>query len=237
MKGAILSDADILHEIIAGNVIVDPFNMSNLGTCSYDVRLGEYYFEEQKPQRDRLVPRLVPDIFNPYDEEHVQKVWGSAPKMAQSISDVFFGRELNGVADNDSIILLSPGETILAHTEEFIGGRVNITTKMQARSSMGRSFIEVCKCAGMGDVGYFNRWTMEITNNSRYYTIPLVVGRRIAQIVFYYTGPIRNVDYAANGKYQQEVTLSDIIASWTPMMMLPKLYRDREIVEPSTVRR
>ncbi|MCX8513508.1 MAG: hypothetical protein ORN26_00305 [Candidatus Pacebacteria bacterium] len=43
---------------------------------------------------------------------------------------------------------MRPGETILAHTNEFIGGRNHITTMMKARSSMGRSFIEVCKCAG-----------------------------------------------------------------------------------------
>jgi dCTP deaminase-like len=50
---------------------------------------------------------------------------------------------------------------------------------------LGRNFIEVCKCAGWGDIGYTNRWTMEITNNSRHYSIPLVVGRRVAQIIFF----------------------------------------------------
>ena len=87
---------------------------------------------------------------------------------------------------------------------QYIGGRETVTTMMKARSSMGRNFIAVCKasadlffcnlffvsnhcyqCAGWGDIGYINRWTMEITNNSRYYSIPLVVGRRIAQIVFF----------------------------------------------------
>lgn len=53
----------------------------------------------------------------------------------------------------DLIIWVAPGETILGHTEEFIGGRHNVTTMMKARSSMGRNFIEVCKCAGWGDVG------------------------------------------------------------------------------------
>lgn len=64
---------------------------------------------------------------------------------------------------------------------------------MKARSSIGRNFIEVCKCAGWGDVGYINRWTMEITNNSSHYAIPLVVGRRIGQIIFFETGPILGV--------------------------------------------
>jgi len=51
-------------------------------------------------------------------------------------------------------------------------------------------------------VGYVNRWTMEITNNSRYYSIPLVVGRRIAQIVFFDTEGIEQQSYEASGKYQ-----------------------------------
>src|SRR5690348_8641441 len=48
-----------------------------------------------------------------------------------------------------------------------------------------KSLISVMQCAGWGDIGYVNRWTMEITNNSRHYSIPLVVGRRCAQIVFF----------------------------------------------------
>jgi dCTP deaminase len=148
--------------------------------------------------------------------------------------------KLDNIAPDDHIIFLGPGETILGHTNgqshcirtlctrpsssvcgwwlEFLGGRHTVTTMMKARSSLGRNFIEVCKCAGWGDIGYINRWTMEITStlhltraseraselpsdgrcvplltwcgalstdNSRYYSIPLVVGRRIAQIVFF----------------------------------------------------
>jgi dCTP deaminase len=94
---------------------------------------------------------------------------------------------LKGIKPSDELIWIFPGETILAHTQQFLGGRKNVTTMMKARSSMGRNFIEVCKCAGWGDVGYYNRWTMEITNNSLHYSIPLVVGRRVAQIVFFET--------------------------------------------------
>lgn len=43
---------------------------------------------------------------------------------------------------------------------------------------------------------------MEITNNSRYYSIPLVVGRRIAQIVFFDTEGIDQASYESSGKYQ-----------------------------------
>ncbi len=129
------------------------------------------------------------------------------------------------------IILLMPGETILAHTNEFIGGREAITTMMKARSSKGRSFIEVCKCAGWGDVGYVNRWTMEITNNSRTKILPLVVGRRISQIIFFYTGKTLQGSYTtgSDSKYCASENLEELQNSWHPLSMLPKLYKDREI--------
>src|SRR5206468_7803202 len=86
-----------------------------------------------------------------------------------------------------SIIAVRPGDTILAHTMEVVGGRNGYTTSMRARSSIGRSCMSVCKCAGVGDVGYIARWTMEITN--RYHaTIELPVGLRVAQILFYDVG-------------------------------------------------
>jgi dCTP deaminase len=125
--------------------------------------------------------------------------------------------------------MLRPGETILAHTNEFIGGRDSVTTMMKARSSLGRNFIEVCKCAGWGDVGYVNRWTMEITNNSKNYIIPLVVGRRIAQIIFFETGPILAKDYATTGKYASSTDIAELKKNWKPEMMIPQLWKDRDI--------
>jgi dCTP deaminase len=105
---------------------------------------------------------------------------------------------------------------------------------MKARSSLGRNFIEVCKCAGWGDVGYVNRWAMEITNNSRNYIIPLVVGRRIAQIVFFETGPILESDYSKGGKYQSTTDMKALKKMWEPEMILPRLYKDREAVASTT---
>lgn len=221
-----LSDKRILEEMEKGNIVISPFRKRNLSTSSYDVTLGEYYFTEQEP------PHYHPGVYNIWDKEHVDRVWGTVPKKAipakEAFRDIKF--KWKGIAPEDRVIVLSPGETILAHTNEFIGGKHTITTMMKARSSLGRNFIEVCKCAGWGDVGYVNRWTMEITNNSRHYTIPLVVGRRIAQIVFFETGPIAHVtaDYTKHGKYQTTTDLNELKKAWNPLSMVPKLYLDRE---------
>ncbi|MBX4200161.1 dCTP deaminase [Candidatus Parcubacteria bacterium] len=219
-----LSDRRILEEMKKGDIVIEPFHKENLATSSYDVTLGEYYFREQRPKH-------LYNIYNIYDKRHTDHVWGTTPHKAEKAKEVFQDTKFEyiGIKPDEKIILLEPGETVLAHTQEFIGGRNHITTMMKARSSLGRNFIEVCKCAGWGDVGYTNRWTMEITNNSSHYSIPLVVGRRIAQIIFFETGPILKTDYTKTGKYQSSQNIKEMKRDWNPLSMLPKLYTDRDI--------
>lgn len=231
----LLSNTAIRRHLQLGNIVIDPFVEENLGTVSYDVCLGPWYYRERCPA-GRGGSSSSPQhrrIYNFYDGAHVERVWGSAPSYAIPARD--FARQANitleGIAPDELVIPIDPGETILCHTEEFIGGRGGIiTTMMKARSSMGRNFIEICKCAGWGDVGYTNRWTMEVTNNSRWHTIPLVVGRRVAQIVFFEVEPIENhdLDYTRTGKYQSCVDIEELRQIWVPQQMLPKMHRDRE---------
>jgi dCTP deaminase len=219
-----LSDKQILEERKKGSIVIEPFKQDNLATSSYDVTLGEFYFREH-PLKDNN------NIYNIWNKENTDHVWGTVPSRAEKAGEVFkkYNFDWVGIKPNDKIILLKPGETILAHTNEFIGGKDHITTMMKARSSLGRNFIEVCKCAGWGDVGYTNRWTMEITNNSAHYSIPLVVGRRVAQIIFFETGPILKTDYAKSGKYQSSPNIKELKKNWKPTDMLPRLYKDRDI--------
>ena len=223
---SLLSRDAILKHREAGNIVIDQFIPENLGTVSYDVTLGQSYFREQ--QRSPLKT-----FYSPWSRDDVMEVWGK-PQNAMSAVEVFKMEGFkvpDGINDDDRIIVISPGETILAHTNEFIGGKDCVTTMMKARSSLGRNFIEVCKCAGWGDVGYINRWTMEITNNSTRYAIPLVVGRRIAQIAFFQVDQFSGKDYSVDGKYNTSLDIAKIKKDWLPHMMLPQMWRDREIKE------
>lgn len=194
----LLSDRNILDLLDEGSIVIDPFKRENLKTTSYDVTLGKYYYRETNQPNSFM--------YDPWNEQDVRGVWQ--------------------LCEADKMIMLRPHETILAHTEEFVGGRGHVTTMMKARSSIGRNFIEVCKCAGWGDVGYVNRWTMEITNNSNNYIIPLRVGARIAQIVFFLVDPPIGDTYEVSGKYQTSSSLEVLRASWRPDQMLPKLWKD-----------
>ena len=219
-----LSDKRILEHMKAGTIVIEPFTRANLATSSYDLTLGEWYFREQPPEGHKKV-------FNLYSKRDTESVWGTKPLRAQRADVALknFNFAFDGIRPDDRVIILEPGETILAHTNEFIGGRDSVTTMMKARSSLGRDFINVCKCAGWGDVGYVNRWTMEISNASQHYLIPLVVGRRIAQMVFFETGPILGKDYAASGKYAASTDLALLKKHWKPELMLPRLWSDRDI--------
>lgn len=188
-KRVLLSDKRILEERDHGNIVIEPFDERQLGTNSYDCRLGEWYFQ----------PTKYLDVIDFTDEQQALSFWGD-PIRARGT------------------LVVKPGTTILAHTQEVIGARNGITTTMHARSSIGRSGLSVCKCAGVGDVGYISRWTMEISNHTTC-SIVLPVGIRVCQIKFDLVGETLK-EY--QGKYGQG-------SEWTPYDMLPRLYRDWDV--------
>ena len=63
---------------------------------------------------------------------------------------------------------------------------------------------------------------------NQFKSIVLPVGERVAQMVFYDTGPVDSEYKNLSGKYQTATSdqLEDIIANWRPEMMLPRAYKD-----------
>lgn len=224
----ILSNKSIMHEMINKNVLIQPFNIQNLSVSSYDVTLGKMYYKMKTNQK-------TGGYCNIYDEDDIKKMWilTEAPFAKDILEYLNESITLKNVNPTDRIIWLNPHETILCHTNEAIGGRGNITTKMFARSSIGRSGIQVCACAGLGDVGFTSYWTMEVKNNNPQYRIPLIVGTRIAQIQFYRTDQLFSVkgysSYTDKGKYQSGDDVEKSLREWDYPMMLPRLYNDPEI--------
>lgn len=228
----LLSNKQIREALGEAMIYAHPFDDNNIGTNSYDVRLGRWFYREQPPV-------TTSPIYNIYDEKSVGRIWG-LPQQAETYQYIrstgHLPPNMANIHDDDLLIILKPGETILGHTQEFIGGRAGavsgITSKMHARSSIGRSMIGVCKCAGLGDAGFINRWTMEITSFSQHHYIPLVVGRRIAQIEFQHLTSMEG-NYAEHGKYQTELEPEAVMKAWRPEMMLPLLHLDRELDDSS----
>lgn len=221
---SVLSDEEIRRAVSKGQVVISPYNEERVKTSSYDVSLGEYYWTTRPPHPGSR-------LFNPHNPDHIKRLW-QGPYRAKTIREYlssndgeYCEEDFKGLLPDDPVIILAPGETILSHTEEFAGGRDKVTSMMKARSSWGRVFLSVCKDAGWGDVGYFNRWTMEIQNNLAYEWSVVPVRQPIAQLVFFRVNRSGGEQYSLNGAYQETADLDKLMKSWKPEMMLPKLAR------------
>jgi len=188
----LLSDKRIVEEMECGNIVIEPFDERHLGTNSYDCRLGEWYFAQEEEGMDL-------HLFG----EDMRASWGIRKRASKGE------------------IPVRPGETILAHTMEVIGGRNGYLVCLRTRSTVKRSGgLDVCGSAGLGDSGYIAKWTLEIHNQSKN-TIWLPVGGRICQFECYYIGETLK-HYAGNYGQEEE---------WTPECMLPSAKMDWAVLE------
>lgn len=214
----VLSSTDIIREKLRGKIIIEPYEERNLSNCSYDITLGKTYFNNCGSSFEGWL--------NPWRKGDTSEYWGK-PKEADEVVDEWEA-EKSGLPIGTKYILLKPRGSILGHSNEFIGGVENITTILHARSTIGRSEITICQCAGQGDVGFINRWTLEIRNQSDVHIV-LPIGIRIGQIMFFYsTKPVKPYE----GKYQKSKNLRELMNGWKPEDMLPKAYLDFDIPQP-----
>lgn len=219
----VYSNTEIKQALDEEHIVIKPFIEKNLAGSSYDVTLGHYYYRTERPSEG--------GFYTPFDKKSVENYFSGAMKAENhSKWASSHGRKLfPNVPKNHPIIVLRPGERILAHTHEFIGIKAPGTSTMQARSTWGRNGVAVCLDAGWGDPGYINRWTMEIYNMNQHESVVLPVGERVAQMVFYTTGPVDKEYKKLSGKYQtaKSADLESIIKNWSPEHMLPRAYKDK----------
>ncbi len=205
-------DWEIDEAIAQGAIVIDPFHTQQLGSNSYDVRLGSHIWR-RRMQHQNQTSHLHKDGSTGFQNEHVVEL---GPQMY-----------LNMYERCDEQIYLGPHERVLAHTEEFIGGTVDkkriyaVVAHMHAKSSTGRYGITTNLCAGFGDVGYINRWTMEIANLDPVGKV-LPVGMLIAQIEFSRVAVPRKIYGTDHGYYQAGADVVAVREAWRPEMLLPK---------------
>jgi deoxycytidine triphosphate deaminase len=230
---SVYSNTQILKALDEGHIICVPFNSKHISHASLDVTLGHYYYRTERGSHHAL--------YNPFDEKDVTRYFGhyqqAIPHGQWCVENGY--QPVKGIPLDHPIIALRPGERILAHTHEFFGIKPPGAYELKSRSSWGRNGIAVCFDAGWVDPGYINRLTLEVYNLNQFETVLLPVGERIAQAVFHETGDVagnygQGRDNDFSGKYQTGTNLEQLIANWTPELMLPRAYKDNRSL-PATV--
>lgn len=181
-----LSDSEILYELQEKRINIDKFNLSQLNSNSYNVRLGNWFI---------------------FTKAEIGK-----PNYL----------DIRWYAD-DYPVSLPHGTTVLGITKEIIGTREKVVAQLRSRSSTRRNLITVCDDAGFGDVGYNNRWTVELTCHANSGFINLNVNSEFAQMIFDYTGKVNN-------EYRGQYSNNDF-----PINMIPKKYRNSYIAYYSMI--
>jgi dCTP deaminase len=220
---SVYSNKQIKEAVKSGHIVCHPFVEKNVAGSSVDVTLGNWYYRTERTGSS--------GFYNPFDPKDVERYF-DGPYQAEIHKKwaAINGRKLfDGIPADHPIIVLRPGERILAHTHEFIGIKAPGTSTMQARSTWGRNGVAVCLDAGWGDPGYINRWTLEIYNMNQHENVVLPIGERIAQMVFYETGPVEGEYKKLSGKYQTAASanLDKLVKDWRPEQMLPRAFKDK----------
>lgn len=230
----VYSNKEINAAIADGTIVCVPFNPKHVSEASLDFTLG-YYFYKQEYNPDSLV-------YNPFDKSEIDRYFKGPLK---AVTHKEWCEENNhelfkNIPEDHPIIVLRPGERILAHTHEFVGIRAyGGASEVRSRSSWGRNGVAICFDAGWIDPGYVNRITLEIYNLNMHESVVLPVGERVGQLIFHHTGEVEG-DYSdgrggMSGKYQHTDNLDELIRTWTPEQMLPRSFKDNrkkpEVIE------
>ncbi|OYR43956.1 dCTP deaminase [Halorubrum sp. Hd13] len=154
----ILSDADILDRLAAGDLVVEPLGDvdQQVQPASVDLRLGERFLEFQRTN----IPCIHPT---------------EADEVGEYVTET--------TVDEGDEFILHPGDFVLGTTTERVEIPDDLVAHVEGRSSLGRLAIVVHATAGLCDPGYKGQITLELSNLG---TAPVALspGMRVSQLTF-----------------------------------------------------
>jgi dCTP deaminase len=151
----LLSDRDILAELDAGRVQLDPLTRDMIQPSSIDVRLDKFF-----------------RVFDNHKYPHID------PATDQSE----LTRQVE--VANDETFVLHPGEFVLGSTYEVVTLPDDIAARLEGKSSLGRLGLLTHSTAGFIDPGFSGHVTLELANVATL-PIKLYPGMKIGQLCFF----------------------------------------------------
>jgi len=151
----LLSDRDILAEIDAGRVALEPFEQTMVQPSSIDVRLDRFFrtFENHR----------YPHI-DPAEDQ---------PELTREVEPI-----------GEEPFILHPGEFVLGSTYEVVTLPNDVAARLEGKSSLGRLGLLTHSTAGFIDPGFSGHVTLELANVANL-PIKLWPGMKIGQLCFF----------------------------------------------------
>ncbi len=158
---SVLSDRDIRAALDAGEIVIRPYDPSDLQPSSVDLHLDRSF-------------RVFRNNRYPYID------------VRQKQPDL---TELLTIADDEPFIL-HPGEFVLGQTLEWSELPNDLVARLEGKSSLGRLGLLIHSTAGYVDPGWKGNLTLELSNVANL-PIALYYGMKIGQISFFrMTSPV-----------------------------------------------
>ena len=174
LTGATLTGAEIVRQMIMGNIEIDGFDMKNLNPNSYNLTLGNSIktYRPVYQSKNKNDHSMYLDILkdNPYEE----------------------------ITITEEGFALVPGKVYIATTNERTFSS-KFQPKIDGRSSVGRLGIMVHLTAGYGDIGFDGKWTLELAVIQPIIIYPNIP---ICQVSFMVPAGDTSIQY--NGRYQHQ---------------------------------
>ncbi len=155
MPSVLLSDRDILAEIKAERIQIEPYDEAMIQPSSIDFRLDKFFrvFDNHK----------YPAIDPAADQEDLTRMV-----------------EVEG----DEPFILHPGEFVLGSTYEVVTLPDDLAARVEGKSSLGRLGLLTHATAGFVDPGFSGHVTLELANVATL-PIKLYPGMKIGQLCFF----------------------------------------------------
>lgn len=151
----LLSDRDILAEIEAKRISVEPYDAAMIQPSSIDIRLDRFF-----------------RVFDNHKYPHIDP----------SIEQVDLTREVE--PSGDEPFILHPGEFVLGSTYEVCTLPDDVAARVEGKSSLGRLGLLTHATAGFVDPGFSGHVTLELANVATL-PIKLFPGMKIGQLCFF----------------------------------------------------
>jgi dCTP deaminase len=171
----LMSDRDIRASIEAGQIGLEPLEMSLLQPSSFDVRLDRFF---------RLFDNHKYAYIDPAEDQS---------DLTQLVE-----------VDPKEAFILHPGEFVLGSTYEFVTLPDNIAARLEGKSSLGRLGLLTHSTAGFVDPGFKGHVTLELANVSNL-PIKLWPGMKVGQLCFFQLSSPSETPYGSakyNNRYQ-----------------------------------